>query len=235
MRVQQTRPKRGSGTKPQRAAGSRTAADLIPTASTLPTLQIAARTCKACDLWRNATQTVFGEGPSPARVMFVGEQPGDTEDRAGHPFVGPAGRLLDETLAEVGIDRSEVYVTNVVKHFKWAAAQRGKRRIHKKPRHSEIEACRPWFDAELQVVRPEVLVCLGASAAQALLGKNFRVTRDRGTLTKSDLAPYVLATVHPSSILRAPDSEAREQQRREFARDLKKVAGLINSHRASVA
>jgi DNA polymerase len=161
--------------------------------------------------------------------MFVGEQPGDSEDRAGHPFVGPAGRLLDEVLVEVGIDRSEVYVTNVVKHFKWEAAQRGKRRIHKKPRQSEIEACRPWLDAELQVVRPQVLVCLGASAAQSLLGKDFRVTRDRGTLMKSELAPYVTATTHPASILRAPDSAAREQQRREFARDLKKVADLISS------
>jgi DNA polymerase len=167
--------------------------------------------------------------------MFVGEQPGDSEDKAGHPFVGPAGRLLDEVLIEVGIDRSEVYVTNVVKHFKWIAAQRGKRRIHKKPRHSEIEACRPWLDAELQVVRPEVLVCLGASAAQALLGKDFRVSRERGTLMKSQLAPYIMATVHPSTILRAPDSKAREQQRREFVRDLKKVSGLIKTHHRSAA
>jgi DNA polymerase len=159
--------------------------------------------------------------------MFVGEQPGDYEDRAGHPFVGPAGRLLDEVLVEVGIDRSEVYVTNVVKHFKWEAAQRGKRRIHKKPRHSEIEACRPWLDAELQVVQPEVLVCLGASAAQALLGKEFRVTRDRGKLVPSQLAPHVMATTHPASILRAPDSNEREKARAEFARDLKKVADLL--------
>lgn len=167
--------------------------------------------------------------------MFVGEQPGDSEDRAGHPFVGPAGRLLDEVLAEVGIERSDVYVTNVVKHFKWVAAQRGKRRIHKKPRHSEIEACRPWLDAELEVVRPEVLVCLGASAAQALLGKHFRVTRDRGTLVKSDLAPYVMATTHPASILRAPDPRAREQQRHDFARDLKTVGDLIRHSRKSAA
>jgi uracil-DNA glycosylase family protein len=235
VRAQQTAASRGSGTKPSRRTSSRTAADLIPVSPTLKTLQIAARTCKACDLWRNATQTVFGEGPSRARVMFVGEQPGDSEDKAGHPFVGPAGRLLDEVLVEVGIDRSEVYVTNVVKHFKWIAAQRGKRRIHKKPRHSEIEACRPWLNAELQVVRPEVLVCLGASAAQALLGKAFRVTRERGTLMKSHLAPYVAATVHPSSILRAPDSKAREQQRREFVRDLKKVSDLIKTHRSSAA
>ncbi len=165
--------------------------------------------------------------------MFVGEQPGDSEDRAGHPFVGPAGRLLDEALAEVGIDRAEVYVTNVVKHFKWEAAQRGKRRIHKKPRHSEIEACRPWLDAELQVVRPAVVVCLGASAAQALLGKDFRVTRDRGTLIKSGLAPHVMATAHPASILRAPDSDAREQGRRDLVRDLKKVAALIKRQHAA--
>jgi uracil-DNA glycosylase family protein len=235
MRAKNKRGSRSSGTNPSHAADSRTAADLIPAGPTLATLQTAARTCKACDLWRNATQTVFGEGPAPARVMFVGEQPGDSEDKAGHPFVGPAGKLLAEVLVELGIDRSEVYITNVVKHFKWAAAERGKRRIHKKPRHSEIEACRPWLDAELQVVGPQVLVCLGASAAQALLGRNFRVTRDRGTLIKSQLAPYVMATVHPSSILRAPDSEAREQQRREFARDLRKVADLIKGRHASAA
>lgn len=220
----------------QRPESSNGAAALIPAAPTLPLLQRAAKSCKACDLWKLGTQTVFGEGPARARVMFVGEQPGDSEDRAGHPFVGPAGRLLDEALAEVGIERSEVYVTNVVKHFKWEAAQRGKRRIHKKPRQSEIEACRPWLDAELQVVRPEVLVCLGASAAQALLGKDFRVTRDRGNLIKSDLAPYVMATAHPASILRAPDSAAREQGRRELVADLQKVAGLIRGgRRTSVA
>ena len=159
--------------------------------------------------------------------MFIGEQPGGSEDRAGHPFIGPAGRLLDEVLEEVDIDRSEVYVTNVVKHFKWEAAQRGKRRIHKKPRQSEIEACRPWLDSELKVVRPEVVVCLGASAAQALLGKQFRVTRDRGKLIPSELAPFVMATTHPASILRAPDSEQREQQRVEFVQDMKKLAGLL--------
>lgn len=159
--------------------------------------------------------------------MFIGEQPGDSEDRAGHPFIGPAGHLLDEVLEEVGIDRAEVYITNVVKHFKWEAAQRGKRRIHKKPRQSEIEACRPWLDAELKVVKPEVVVCLGASAAQALLGKQFRVTRDRGKLIPSDLAPSLMATPHPASILRAPDSDRREQQRTEFVRDMKKLANLL--------
>ncbi len=217
------------------AAELRSAAALIPPSPTLDVLRLAASNCKACDLWKLGTQTVFGEGPSNARVMLVGEQPGDSEDKAGRPFIGPAGRLLDEALAEVGIDRSEVYVTNIVKHFKWVAAQRGKRRIHKKPRQSEIEACRPWLDAELQVVKPEVLVCLGASAAQALLGREFRVTRDRGKLMKSDLAPYVLATTHPASILRAPDAKAREQQRKDFIRDLKRVADLIAQGRASAA
>jgi uracil-DNA glycosylase len=161
--------------------------------------------------------------------MLVGEQPGDQEDKLGHPFVGPAGRLLDEALVEAGINRDDVYVTNVVKHFKWEAAQRGKRRIHKKPRHSEIEACRPWLDAELEVVQPLVLVCLGASAAQGLLGKDFRVTRDRGKFVPSDLAPHVMATARPSSILRAITSEDRHRQRAELVRDLKKVAEVLGS------
>jgi len=225
MRAQGKRRLRGSNTEAPSSAHSTTAANLIPPSPTLAALQMGARKCKACDLFRNATQTVFGEGPAPAGVMFVGEQPGDSEDKTGHPFVGPAGKLLDQALVEVGIDRSDVFVTNVVKHFKWVAAQRGKRRIHKKPRQSEIEACRPWLDAELQVV----------SAAQALLGKDFRVTRERGVLMKSHLAPYVLATTHPASILRAPDIQAREQQRREFVRDLGKVADLINARRGSAA
>ncbi|MGB8987022.1 MAG: UdgX family uracil-DNA binding protein, partial [Candidatus Sulfotelmatobacter sp.] len=182
----------------------------------LAALRRAARDCKACDLWKNATQTVFGEGPPRAKLFLVGEQPGDQEDLAGHPFVGPAGKILDEALQQAGIDRAEVYVTNVVKHFKWAAAQRGKRRIHKKPRSSEIQACRPWLDAELQTVRPEILVCLGATAAQSLLGREFSVTRQRGELIESPLAPKVLATVHPSSILRAPDAVARQTQMQEF-------------------
>lgn len=215
-----------------RASGS---SGLIAASPSLANLRDSARSCRACDLWKLGTQTVFGEGPDKARVMFVGEQPGDAEDRTGHPFVGPAGRMLDEALLEAGIDRSQVYVTNVVKHFKWAAAQRGKRRIHKKPRESEIKACRPWLDAELEIVRPEVLVCLGASAAQALLGKDFRVTRDRGTLRKSNLAPHVMATAHPASILRAPDPGAREQQRKDFILDLKKVAKLIRSSHSSEA
>lgn len=212
-----------------------TAAPFLPARFSIPSLQSAAAGCRGCDLYKNATQTVFGEGPAKALVMFVGEQPGDYEDRQGHPFVGPAGRLLDEVLVEVGIDRSDVYVTNVVKHFKWEAAQRGKRRIHKKPRQSEIEACRPWLDAELKVVQPQVLVCLGASAAQGLLGKNFRVTRERGRFVPSELAPHVMATAHPSSILRAPDSEQREQQRAEFVRDLKKISDLLRTKHLSRA
>ena len=175
-----------------------------------------------------ATQTVFGEGPKTAAIMFVGEQPGDLEDRSGHPFVGPAGKLFDRALEEAGIQRSEVYVTNVVKHFKWAAAERGKRRIHKKPRYSEIAACRPWLDAEMAAIKPRIVVCLGASSAQALLGKDFRVTRDRGKLIHSDLDPHVLATVHPSSILRAQDEESRRSQMRAFIEDLRQVVRAAN-------
>jgi uracil-DNA glycosylase len=202
------------------------ASDLIGGRTSLDELQRSARNCKACDLWKNATQTVFGEGQPKATIMFVGEQPGDQEDLAGHPFVGPAGRVLDEALREAGIEREQVYVTNVVKHFKWSPAERGKRRIHKKPRYSEINACRPWLNAELRTVRPRVLVCLGATAAQALLGKEFSVSRQRGELVDSPLAPYVVATVHPSSILRAPDSEARRLQMRQFVSDITKIAGL---------
>jgi uracil-DNA glycosylase len=205
--------------------------NIISAKATLAELRSAARDCKACDLWRTATQTVFGEGASKAKVMFVGEQPGDQEDRSGHPFVGPSGRVLDHALSVAGIDRSEVYVTNVVKHFKWSAAERGKRRIHKKPRHSEIQACRPWLDAELDRIKPEVLVCLGASAAQALLGKDFRVSRERGRLIESNLAPYVIATVHPSSILRAQDDESRHSQMHAFIDDLRQVARTLQKQR----
>lgn len=199
---------------------------LLPRKPTLPTLRAAAAHCKGCDLYLKGTQTVFGEGPANARVMLVGEQPGDREDLAGKPFVGP-GRVLDDALVEAGIDRNDVYVTNVVKHFRWEGAARGKRRIHKKPRGWEIQACRPWLDAELSVVRPEVLVCLGASAAQALLGRQFSVTRQRGELVHSSLAPNVLATVHPSSVLRAQDSETRRSQMRRFVQDLKQVALML--------
>lgn len=203
--------------------------ELIPSNATLPTLRKAAACCQACDLWAKATQTVFGEGRRGARIMFVGEQPGDREDLEGKPFVGPAGRILDEGLAEAGIDREDVYVTNAVKHFRWEGAARGKRRIHKKPRASEIAACRPWLDQELAVVRPEVVVCLGATAAQALLGPKFSVLRDRGKLVESNLPVKVLATVHPSSILRAPDSESRKAEMIKFAEDLKVVAGLLRT------
>lgn len=192
-----------------------------------------AKGCKACDLWRNATQTVFGEGAAQAAIMFVGEQPGDQEDRMGHPFVGPAGRILDEALAEVGINRAEVYVTNVVKHFKWTAAERGKRRIHKKPRASEIQACRPWLEAELRVARPQVLVALGATAAQALFGASFSVMRQRGQIVQSPLAPLATSTVHPSSILRAPDDDARHEAMRKFVDDLKRVASLATKKKAA--
>jgi uracil-DNA glycosylase family protein len=196
--------------------------DLIPDRPTLTTVREASRECRACGLWRNATQTVFGEGLAKAEVMMVGEQPGDQEDRAGRPFVGPAGKVLDRALTDAGIDRRLVYLTNVVKHFKFEP--RGKRRIHKKPAAEEIAACRPWLETELRLVRPRVLVCLGATAAQALLGRTFRLTHHRRELVPSDLAPVVTATVHPSSILRAPDDLAREQAYEEFVRDLRMVA-----------
>ena len=191
--------------------------------ASIPTLREAAEHCKACDLWKNATQTVFGEGSINAKVIFVGEQPGDQEDIVGRPFVGPAGKLLDQALAEAGILRSQIYLTNVVKHFKWVPAPGGKRRIHKKPRYSEINACQPWLDGEIDALKPQVLVCLGATAAQALLGKEFSVSRQRGEFVKSTLAPTVMATVHPSSILRAPDEQARRLQWEAFVADLKKI------------
>jgi uracil-DNA glycosylase len=201
-----------------------TATEYLPERPSLPSLREAAAGCQACPLWQDATQTVFGEGAARSELMLVGEQPGDREDREGHPFVGPAGRLLDEALEEAGIDRRRAYVTNVVKHFKWTA--RGKRRIHAKPAWSEIAACRPWLDAELTVVKPQVLVCLGATAAQALLGRSFRVTRQRGVPVDSDLAPHVLATIHPSAILRA-DPETRETERTAFVDDLRVAASLL--------
>ena len=199
-----------------------TAAPLIPERPTLKKLREAAAGCKACPLWETGTQTVFGEGSAKADVVFVGEQPGDQEDLEGRPFVGPAGKLLDQALEETGIDREQVYVTNVVKHFKWKS--QGKRRIHQKPNWKEIGACRPWLDAEVAVLKPRVLVCLGATAAQALLGRDFRVSRQRGELVESPLAEKTIATVHPSSILRAED---RDVQFEEFVRDLRKIAALI--------
>jgi uracil-DNA glycosylase len=204
--------------------GDDTAAALIPEQPTLEKLREAAAGCRACDLWEAGTQTVFGEGSAHADAVFVGEQPGDREDIEGRPFVGPAGQLFDQALEEAGIDRSQVYVTNVVKHFKWKP--QGKRRIHQKPNWREIAACRPWLDAEVAVLKPRVLVCLGATAAQALLGRDFRVSRQRGELVDSPLARNTIATVHPSSILRAED---RDVQFREFVRDLEKVAELISA------
>jgi len=193
--------------------------------ATLDALRQEAAECRACPLWRTGTQTVFGEGASRSRVMLVGEQPGDQEDKAGRPFVGPAGRVLDEALAAAGIDREAAYVTNVVKHFKWEA--RGKRRIHAKPSWSEVAACRPWLDGELDAVRPQVLVCLGATAAQALLGRAFRVTKQRGTWVESDLAPHVIATIHPSAILRQRTDEDRRRELAAFIGDLEVAAGVL--------
>ena len=205
---------------------SKSSADaLIPPRPTLSRLKAAAADCKACDLWKKGTQTVFGEGSRRANVLFIGEQPGNEEDLTGKPFVGPAGKLFDNALEEAGIDRKQTYVTNVVKHFKWEP--RGKRRIHKKPNAIEIAACRPWLEAEIALVKPEVIVALGATAAQALLGPQFRVTKQRGQFIESTLAPYVMATVHPSSILRAPDDETRRLEYRRFVDDLKKLARVI--------
>jgi len=196
--------------------------DLLPEKPTLKSVKEVAAGCRACHLYKNATQTVFGEGPRKAEVMLVGEQPGDAEDLAGHPFVGPAGRLLDRALQDAGIDRRLVYVTNVVKHFKWEP--RGKRRIHAKPNAGEIGACRPWLETEIALVKPRVLVCLGATAAQALLGTSFKVSQQRGRFVASSLAPRVTATVHPSSILRSPHEESRRLELRRFVADLRRVA-----------
>jgi uracil-DNA glycosylase len=201
------------------------AATYVPERLSLPRLREAATGCRGCHLFENATQTVFGEGARAAGVMLVGEQPGDQEDLAGKPFVGPAGRILDQALEEAGIDRRQAYVTNVVKHFKWQP--RGKRRIHQKPNWSEMAACRPWLDAELEVVEPDVVVCLGATAAQALIGRDFRVSRRRGELVESPLARYVLATVHPSSILRQRDDASREAEYAAFVEDLRVVPPLL--------
>src|SRR5215211_5354023 len=217
-------------TKSPLSTGS--AADFIPPNPTLQKLRAAAAGCRGCDLWVNATQTVFGEGPRSADVMLVGEQPGDQEDRQGHPFVGPSGQLLDAGLEQAGIDRNRVYVTNSVKHFKFVVIERG-RRLHKKPNTGEVRACNPWLQEEIRLLKPRVIVALGATAAQALLGKQFRVTQDRGKPMASELAEAVIATVHPSAILRARDQD-REQAREEFFRDMQSVAAYLRSHKAKV-
>ena len=218
-------PKRASVAKAKQASTAP-----VPNSRDLNTLRKAAKTCKACPLWLQGTQTVFGEGSAHAQVMFVGEQPGDKEDLEGRPFVGPAGAVLDKALDEAGIDRSLVYVSNAVKHFKWEP--RGKRRIHKKPNAMEIAACRPWLDAEIEAVRPDVIVCLGATAAQALLGKQFRVTKSRGEIIDSE-GKRVLATVHPSSILRAPDDETRRIEREKFVDDLRALKKYLQRKKAA--
>jgi uracil-DNA glycosylase len=204
--------------------GNGVASDLIPPRAGLPSLREAAQGCRACELWQKGTQTVFGEGARGAEVMLVGEQPGDQEDRKGRPFVGPAGRLLDSALEEAGIERRRAYLTNVVKHFNWTP--KGKRRIHRKPNLEHIAACRPWLDAELRIVNPKVLVCLGATAAQAVIGRDFRVTKQRGEMLESELARYVMATVHPSSILRLADSD-RTEGMKMFVDDLRGVAEAL--------
>ena len=203
------------------------AREFFPAKMNLTAMRSAASHCKGCDLWKHATQTVFGEGKTTAKVVLVGEQPGNEEDIVGKPFVGPAGRLLDRALAEAGVSRSQCYVTNVVKHFKWEP--RGKRRIHKKPGAREVAACRPWLDAEIAVIKPDVLVILGATAAQAIMGPSFRVTEQRGKVVASDVSASVVATVHPSSILRAIDDEARRREYELFVKDLKVVARIIHS------
>jgi DNA polymerase len=209
----------------RRAGASGSAADFLPGERTLPALREAAARCRGCHLWQRGTQTVFGAGPRGARVMLVGEQPGNDEDLAGAPFVGPAGRVLDRALEEAGLGRRDVYVTNVVKHFKWEA--KGKRRIHAKPNQLEIGACLPWLEAELDVVKPSALVCLGATAAQALLGPKFRVTRQRGEWVSARWAPHVMATIHPSAILRAPDDAARRAEMERFVADLRRLRDVL--------
>jgi DNA polymerase len=202
------------------------AADFLPARRTLPALAKAAEHCEGCPLYASATQTVFGEGSSDARIIMVGEQPGDQEDIQGKPFVGPAGKMLDRALEDAGIDRRTVYATNAVKHFKWTP--RGKRRLHARPTAREMSACRPWLEAELEVIEPDVLVCLGATAAQLLLGRQFRISREHGRWVNSDWAPWTMATYHPSALLRAPDEEARRQMYGAFVADLRVVARKLN-------
>ncbi len=204
---------------------ARSAADFLPANQSMKSLREAAAHCRGCDLYKYATQTVFGEGPVRAKVVFVGEQPGDMEDRDGQPFVGPAGALLRKTMEQAGIKPGSAYITNAVKHFKFI--ERGKKRIHQKPKAIEIQACEPWLETELRKVHPKIVVALGATAAQALLGRTFRLTKHRGEILSSPLAPRVLATVHPSSILRAPDSDTRRREMGKFLEDLRQVAGML--------
>jgi uracil-DNA glycosylase len=211
------------------AATTGSAADFLPERRTLPALRRAAAGCRGCHLWKVGTQTVFGEGKRTATVMFVGEQPGDQEDRAGHPFVGPSGRLLDGALERAGLDRSEAYVTNAVKHFKWVPDPNGKRRIHKTPNASEVRACHPWLDEEIAVVQPRVIVALGATAAKAVFGPQTRVTTQRGRTLRTPLAEAGFATVHPSAVLRAP-GDLRAEAEKAFVDDLKKVARYLARH-----
>jgi len=207
----------------QRTA-STSAVEYIPEHPTPRTLRAAVQTCRGCDLYACATQAVFGEGPNSAQIVFIGEEPGDEEDRQGHPFVGPSGKLLDRALMEAGIDRSLVYVTNAVKHFKFE--ERGKRRLHKKPNGMEIRACRPWLEAEINLIQPKIIVCLGATAAQSIFGGMYRLTKERGQFVQNSWAPHVTSTVHPSAILRAPDEEQRHLEYEKFVADLKKVYRL---------
>ncbi len=219
---------RQMGETGEMAETGETAAPLVPQSAPLEAVRAAARGCRACHLWKLGTQTVFGVGPDRATVMLIGEVPGDREDREGVPFVGPAGELLDAALAAAGIDRAKVYITNVVKHFKWERAGGSPRRLHKKPNAAEITACRPWLDSEIAHVRPRVIVCLGATAAQALLGRAFRVTKQRGVPVPSPLAPTVLATWHPAAVLRAPDPDARQRAEGELFADLASVARYLH-------
>lgn len=206
----------------------RSAADFLPDKINLKNLREAAADCQGCDLYKDATQTVFGEGNAKARIMLIGEQPGDVEDKEGHPFVGPAGKLLHKALQSAGVDESDVWMTNAVKHFKYE--WKGKRRLHAKPRRIEVLACRPWLEAEIATVKPDAIVCLGSTAAQALFGPKFKITQERGVFQESGLATYVMATVHPSSILRARDDETRHEEMQKFIDDLKKLAKTLKEH-----
>ena len=221
-------------TGPGKAATTGSAADFIPPRPTIPKMRSAAQGCRGCPLYLCGTQAVFGEGPRAARVVVVGEQPGDEEDKQGKPFVGPSGKLLDRAFGEAGISRDELYLTNAVKHFKWAREAGGKRRIHKTPSAGEVKACFPWLDMEIKLLEPDVIVCLGAIAAKALLGRTFSVMKSRGQPIESPWAPIVIATVHPSAVLRAPRQD-RDRAMRDFLADLKKVGALMRKRRAKVA